>query len=410
MNCITLTYGAADPLVLEVPVDALVADCRGPEGVRGEAAAHLVMAGLDGVAAGPPLGAHVVPGDRVVVALAGGVPREADVVPAVIGRLEAAGVAADDVLVFRCPPLDAAVADAFAGRRGATDGLPGRVRAADFDPDAGGDTAYLAADEEGRPLHLARTLVDADVVVAIGGWGWDSAVGGRSVGGELWPVFSRRQARHDLARQLAKRGRHALPSWRAIMREINRQLGVCASLRIVAGTGDSVAAVAFGPPDASAHAARAAASAWAPEVGRTAMLSIASLSDPAAGLGSVTRAVASAARVTHAAGTICVVGRLAEPPGLIFSRWRQGAPLEPLVHEAIGTSDPAIIADALLTRLFARALGDRRLVLLSDLDEGVVEELEFGYATSPEVVERLAHRAESVIVLREAERLLPSLA
>ena len=58
-------------------------------------------------------------------------------------------------------------------------------------------------------------------------------------------------------------------------------------------------------------------------------------------------------------------------------------------------------------RLFARALDDRRLVLLSDLGEEAVEELEFGYAASPEVVERLAHRAERLVVLAEADRCLP---
>jgi hypothetical protein len=66
-----------------------------------------------------------------------------------------------------------------------------------------------------------------------------------------------------------------------------------------------------------------------------------------------------------------------------------------------------MIADAVQTRLFARALGDRRVVLLSDLDEGVVEELEFGHAATPEVIERLAHRSDRVIVLREADRMLP---
>jgi len=46
-------------------------------------------------------------------------------------------------------------------------------------------------------------------------------------------------------------------------------------------------------------------------------------------------------------------------------------------------------------------------VLLSDLDEATVEDLGFGHAASPEVVERLAHRAERVVVLHEADRMLP---
>jgi hypothetical protein len=95
---------------------------------------------------------------------------------------------------------------------------------------------------------------------------------------------------------------------------------------------------------------------------------------------------------------------------VIFSRWREGAPLDALVREAVGTGDQSLITDAFQTRFFARALGDRRLVLLSDLDEATVEELELGFAAMPEVVERLAHRAESVAVLHEADRMLPRLA
>jgi hypothetical protein len=119
------------------------------------------------------------------------------------------------------------------------------------------------------------------------------------------------------------------------------------------------------------------------------------------------RAVAAAARVTHPAGTICVASRLATQPGVIFSRWREGAPLQPLVREALATGEQPLVADAFLTRFFARGLGDRRLVLLSDLDEATVEGLEFGYAASAEVVERLAHRSDSVAVLAEADRMLP---
>lgn len=44
MKYIRLDYGADDPLLLEVDDDALSADCRGPEGVAGEAARQLVTA------------------------------------------------------------------------------------------------------------------------------------------------------------------------------------------------------------------------------------------------------------------------------------------------------------------------------------------------------------------------------
>jgi hypothetical protein len=135
----------------------------------------------------------------------------------------------------------------------------------------------------------------------------------------------------------------------------------------------------------------------------------AAATDASGSLAALVRAVAAAARVTHDDGTICVVGGLAVEPGVIFSRWRQGAPLQGLVHEAVATKDSQLIADALQTRLFARALGDRRLVLLTDLDESIVEDLEFGYAESPDDVARLAAKAESLIVLHEADLMLPGL-
>jgi hypothetical protein len=123
----------------------------------------------------------------------------------------------------------------------------------------------------------------------------------------------------------------------------------------------------------------------------------------------VIRAVAAAARVTRPDGTICIASEVTEVPGVIFSRWRQGAALQPLIHEAVQTGDRALVADALETRLFARAIEDRRLVLLSALEESTVEDLEFGFADSPAVVERLARRAESLVVLHEADRMFPSL-
>ena len=65
------------------------------------------------------------------------------------------------------------------------------------------------------------------------------------------------------------------------------------------------------------------------------------------------------------------------------------------------------MADAVQARLFARALGDRRLVLLSDIEEAAVEDLEFGFVAAADAIGRLVERADSVAVLHEADRMLP---
>jgi hypothetical protein len=135
-------------------------------------------------------------------------------------------------------------------------------------------------------------------------------------------------------------------------------------------------------------------------------LTVVSLSDPRS-FPALTAAVAAAARVTEPGGTICVACRVATPPGIVFQRWRQGAALERLVHEAVGTRDTALVADAVQARLFARALGDRRLVLLSDIEEAAVEDLEFGFVAAADAIGRLVERADSVAVLHEADRMLP---
>jgi hypothetical protein len=176
VKCIPLDYGADEPLLLEVDNDALVADCRGPEGVAGEAARQLVEAACSATKSGPPLESHVVPGDRVTIGLAGDGPQATEVVAAVATRLVAAGVEPADITVLRGPPLE----PLGCGVPEQTRDVPAIGAATAFDPAVEPQTSYMAADEAGRPIHLARSLVDADVVVSIGQWGWDAAFGGRN--------------------------------------------------------------------------------------------------------------------------------------------------------------------------------------------------------------------------------------
>jgi len=404
---IQFDYGAAEPLALAVDRARLVADCRGPEGAVDTAAARLVGAAVAGPTSGPPLAAHVVPGDRVAIALAGDMPQQGAVTGSLVEALCGAGISPDDIQLLHARPLEPLPAGQAEAKPAEPPQQAGLVH--EFHPGHDAETAYLLADKEARPLHLARTLVDADVVVAVGGWGFDATLGGRSLEGELWPTFARETCRRDLMTSLAKKGRRALADWRTHMQAITWQLGVMASLRLVAGRGDSLAAACFGLPESAAREARELAAEWSPTVAAPAAVAICSLACPEAGFAGITRALAAAARVTRPDATICIASPEATPPGTIFMRWRQGAPLAPLVHEAIGTGDPALIADAVETRFFARALEDRRLVLFSGLDEGLVEDLEFGFADSPAVVERLAKRADSLVVLHEADRMFPRL-
>ena len=396
-DTIELNAGHDEPFRLSPSPDALAAECRGPAGIAAAEVKQRVADALTQPADGPPLVEHVVEGDRIVVAVADTVPQDQALLEAVVSTLASAGAPPDRIEVLRLwtSRLQPVVAGA---------------NTVIFDPANDADTSYLMADDEANPRYIARPLVDADVVVSVGSFGWNAALGGRATEGELWPAFSRRAASETLARSLAMRPRGSHRAWKTASQEVLWQLGVIAELRAVPGCGDTLADASFGMEPGVTAAARRAARAWMPRLPRAAEVTITTLSDPHAGLEAVVRAAAAAARVTYPDGTVCVVSRLSEEPGVVFTRWRQGVAIEPLVKEAVRSGDVALIRDAMLTRQFARSLGSRRLVLASDLDEAAVESLDIGHAASADDIARLAATAESLIVLHEADRMLPQLA
>jgi hypothetical protein len=403
---IELEVGGSRPVTLSLTSDNMVTECRGPGGLPAANVAMALEQALAAPLAGPPLAAHVVPGDRVVVAVAGDLPGpsgiEEDVAGVIANQLAAAGVSRENVRLVTAPRLnllrEAGAPDASADHSASL-----------FQPACEPELAYLMADNAGDPLHLARTLVDADVVVTAGGFFLDASLGGRSPEGEAWPAFGSVGRRGEFFGALLRRGRRALPAWRTQLEEVVWQLGATASLRLVPGCGDSISAAVFGSPPAATRAAARASVAWRPDIAAPADLLLGGVRGTNPGLATIIRAVAAAARVTRPTGTICLAGRLAERPGPIFTRWRHGADLGQLIREAIASRDPATRVDALQTRLLARALGDRRLVLLSELPADLVEDLDIGHAADSEALERLARQANRVIVLHEADRFCPRL-
>ena len=387
-RAVKLDFGNGTPLDLS---RATVFDLRGPAGSRGTSAERIVLSAVSQPHDVPPLSSHVVPGDRVTIAVAGEVAEEESAIAAVVEAVVAGGVAEQDVTV---------------------------LRSSDFTTADDARTGYLAADAEANPIYLAREIIDADCVVTVGEWNWDASLTGRGIDGEIFPTFSRKACRESFARRLLAAPFAAVTGWRDALGEVIDKLGLLASLHIIPGAGNTVAGAVFGSPQASLRAAREAAAGWRPTVPAAVECSIASLHEPHASptgaharppeMEQLVRGVAAAARVTVPDGTICIASRLSARPGPVLTRWRQALPLGPLVREAAESEDPALIADAFLARRLRRALGRRRLVLLSGLDEETVEDLAFGYADSPETIERLAKRARTVAVLHEADRMLPS--
>ncbi|MFM8377893.1 MAG: hypothetical protein ACKOB1_01050, partial [Planctomycetia bacterium] len=100
MPRVELRSAATAPLLVEVRPTALVAELAGPPGATGPEAERLVAAALSSPLDCPPLAAHAVPGDRVVIAVTGGLPQAGHVVAAVRAQLTAAGIAADAISIL----------------------------------------------------------------------------------------------------------------------------------------------------------------------------------------------------------------------------------------------------------------------------------------------------------------------
>ena len=404
---IDLDYAAATPLALAASSSQLVANLRGPAGLSQAEGAIALAETLSRPLSGPPLAQHVVPGDRVVIALPADLPGGGTtlelVTQALTDGLAAGGVVPADISMLVAPPLDLLGPDQSPPALPA--GLAEKVH--HFQPETEEQTAYLLADAEGEPLHLARELVDADVVIAVEAFRIDPALSGRSPAGELWPGFGRQDRRLTMMRSLLNARRPTLEAWRNLATAVTDQLGLLASLRLVPGCGDLVARFTFGFPADSTRHSRKLAQAWRPAIPQQAALTIAGINTPDCTLATLTRAVAAAARTTRPDGTICVACSLAGLPDGLFTSWRRGESLFAITADAADSDDPLILGEALQTSLFARALGNRRLVLCSGLDEETVEDLDIGHADGPDAVNRLIQQADSLILLHEADRLCP---
>lgn len=407
---IQLDYATESPLPLDVDSSRLLANWQGPPALSSAEATAALAEALSHPLSGPPLARHVVPGDRVVVAvperLPGGNPTLELLFQEVCSNLTSGGVDPDDISLLVAPSLS--LLGDEEGHSGPPN-LPASLadQTTRFCPDQAEETAYLLADAHGEPLHLARQLVDADVVIAVEPFGYDAALGGRSPEGSLWPGFARTDRRLALAQGLLAERLPTLRTWRTLENEVTGQLGLLASLRLTAGRGDSLGGLCFGFPADSLKQSRKLASGWRPAPTERAAVTVAGVASPRCSLATLTRAVAAAARVTRPDGTICLATDLAGVPEGLFTGWRRGEPLQRVVGDAAGADDPAMLAEALQTLVFARVLADRRLVLLSNLDEETVEDLDIGHADSPDAVNRLIRQADSLAVLHEADRLCP---
>ncbi|HEV3137266.1 MAG TPA: lactate racemase domain-containing protein [Pirellulales bacterium] len=394
----TLRYGTHLSLSLELPSQGLLAHCDAP---RGEPLLHVAEA-VDRALAEPlefpQLAQAAVPGDKVVLALAEGVPQAPTVVARTIEVLLAGGVSARDITLLR------AAGDCAADAPDLSEQTSGEVRRSIaksiHDPTDRGSLCYLAATSQAKPIYINRAIHDADVVVSIGCLRLDESLGYYGINSCLFPTFS-----DEANLKRYRLGKSCEPARRNRLRneadQVSWLLGVQFTIQIVPGAGTRILHVLSGSPEAVfRRGSELCSEAWSYSVPRRANLVIATIEGDATQQTwhNVARALAAASQCVSDEGAIAICTDLAEPCGPALQRLIGAEDLDEVLDEI----DKQRPADAVTATQLAQAMQRGKVYLISRLAEDLVEDLGILPVTA-EQISRLAARYESSILLANAQ-------
>lgn len=395
---LVVRFGAQSSATLDVPSEALIAICEAPRGRPIDDLPAAVDRALAEPLEFPPLAQSVVPGDKVVLALASGVPQGATIVERTLAVLQAAGIDRHDITLIRTQDdVDAGSADPLAALPRE---LVAGIRVEVHDPKRRESLSYLAADAGGKPIYINRTLHEADAVIAIGCLRLDDSPGYLGINSSVFPAFS------DTARLERYRTPAAIDA--AHRRKLQKQadevgwlLGLQFTIQVVPGAASEVLHVLAGSSEAVFRAgSRLCDEAWGFDVPRLADLVVATLEGDAGEQTweNVGRALAAATRSLKPGGAVVICSELEEGLGPALEQIVGAVDLD----EALAEIQRLHPADALTATQVVQALQHGKIYLISQLDEELVEEL--GIAPLElQHLSRIAQRYATCLVITNSQ-------
>lgn len=395
-----LNFGHASTLQLNLQPQALLAQCS-PRSQPLDDVEEAALGALQAPLGYPPIEQATVPGDRVAVALANDLPCAGPLAAGAVRALVEAGVEPQHIAIVRTKA--AAEVDGRDLRDALAPQLARQVHWGVHDPADARELAYLAASPSGEPIHLNRTLCDADLVLLLGCLRLKRSLGYRGLCGGLYPAFSdeatirRWQVPADRRQAAARRKEAAAAGW---------QLGVRLMLQAIPGGGERILHVVAGDADAvAAEGARLCELEWSFSVPRRAGLVVATIEGGPREQtwDNIGRALAAASRVVDVDGAVALCTDLELAPGPALMRLAQARSLQ-AAHKKMRHDDSA---DAVAAVQMAKALARGPVYLLSRLQDEVTEELGIAPVSDADEIARLVSRAESCILMPSAQYAVP---
>jgi len=399
-----LTYGNDAHCRIDLPRERVVADCTR---LRAMPLSDTAAAVVDALAAPLdflPLVQMIVPGDRVVLALARRVPQAGRIVAAIVNTLIVGGTNPDNITLVLSdeePPTCSS----------ATDALPESVRGAihivRHDPTCREALAYLAVSRSARPIYMNREIHDADVVIPIGAVRPEEALDYVGMHGGLFPTFSDSDTQQRFSKTASLMRPQKRRRRRAEAEEVAWLLGVQFTVQVVPGPDDSVLHVLAGEVQSVARRGRELCEkVWHYRVPQRASLVVAAVEGGPREQTweNFSRALFAASRAVKDDGAIVLCTQIADAPGPALRSITAHATPEGSVpsHHVNGS------AESLSATLVAQARARVRVYLLSQLEGQLVEEMGLAHVSDPEEIVRLSGQYDSCILLANAQHAVPT--
>ena len=400
MTCI-IPYGIDSSLDLGLATSALLGVCDMPRGEPLADPAAALAAALANPLGFPPLDKAIVPGDRIVLALDSSAPQAGILLAALVEYLIEAGAEPANLTILRTQ------ADRDADAEDPRDYLPEawreQVALEIHDPAAKAQLGLLGSSQEGRPIYLNRTLLDADLVVPLGCLRAGDTLGYHGRHGGLFPAFADQKTLERYRKPRSGAARHEVDQrHRQEMDEIGWLLGTQFTVQAVPGAGDSLLAMLAGDPaEVFEQGQRMFEAAWSVHFERKASLVVAAVSGRASlqSWENLARALSNAGRAVAEGGAIALCTELDAPPGQAVAALSQTDDWQAVLRRIRAIARPTPWSPPNSSRFCGRA----RVYLLSRLEETAVEELGLAPVGSVSDLKRLAGRHESCIVLANAQ-------
>lgn len=348
----------------------------------------------------PAVELAIVPGDRVVLAADPTVPRLAEVIAQVIAYFQSHGVQAEQFSVVLASHAEFDV-ETFAKR------LPTDLAIEVHDADDQTKVAYVAANKQGEPIYMNRTLVDADVVIPIMCARARQAIDYEGAYG-VFPLLTDRRTRGQFysLRQLTDPSEHRhLTEWAD---EAAWWVGLQVAIQVIPAHDGGVANILAGSPQAlEANVQEQMVKLWEPQLENTYDCVVALVDGGATqqSWDSVARVLASAAPLVRPDGALIICTQLNERPGRALHRLSDTTRGEDKLARQL-SSDPA--DDALAAAVLLQSLENCHVYLLSQLPSEVVEALGVGALQDLHQADHILQQRSSCLVIASAQHSIPS--